>query len=121
VLKPRRQRENVTLVAREKALLARFAKDAGGMVNIHDLKAAYGKAIGHKPATARSTTFPARHGWRELMPSRPFHLKRDLAAQHDFKKALSTRRKTGSACGRPVRSSAAGNVCHKAHFGRMNG
>jgi hypothetical protein len=29
--------------------------------------------------------FLARHGWRKLMP-RPFHPKRDLAAQHAFKK-----------------------------------
>jgi hypothetical protein len=49
-------------VAEEKALLARFAKaaDAGEMFNIHDLKAAYEKAIGHA--------------------------KRDLVAQNAFKK-----------------------------------
>jgi hypothetical protein len=50
--------ENMTL-AEEKALLARFAKTAGAgeMLNIHDLKAAYEKAIGHATMTARSTTF----------------------------------------------------------------
>src|SRR6476469_9915215 len=50
-LKPRpsggRLRENLT-VAEEKALLARFAKAAGAgeMLNVHDLKTAYEKAIG---------------------------------------------------------------------------
>jgi transposase len=82
-----RMRENMTL-AEEKALLARFSKAAGAgeMLNIHDLKAAYEKAIGHR--TSHSTTYNvlARHGWRKLMP-RPFHPKRDLAAQNDFKKA----------------------------------
>src|SRR5499433_3286397 len=51
-LKPKpnggRNHENMTLLE-EKALLARFAKAAGAgeMLNIHDLKAAYEKAIGH--------------------------------------------------------------------------
>src|SRR5262249_31490113 len=55
------------------------------MLNIHDLKAAYEKAIGH--ATSDSTVYNLlhRHGWRKLMP-RPFHPKRDLAAQNTFKK-----------------------------------
>jgi hypothetical protein len=79
--------QNMTL-AEEKALLARFATAAGAgeMLNIHDLKAAYEKAIGH--ATSDSTVYNLlhRHGWRKLMP-RPFHPKRDLAAQNVFKKA----------------------------------
>jgi len=89
-LKPKpnggRKHENMTL-AEEKALLARFAKAAGAgeMLNIHDLKAAYENAIGH--ATSDSTVYNLlhRHGWRKLMP-RPFHPKRDLAAQNAFKK-----------------------------------
>ena len=84
-LKPKpnggRKHENMTL-AQEKALLARFAKAAGAgeMLNIHDLKAAYEKAIGH--ATSDSTVYNLLHrlGWRKLMP-RPFHPKRDLASQ----------------------------------------
>ena len=68
-------------------MLARFAKavGAGEMLNIHDLKAAYEKAIGH--ATSDSTVYNLlhRHGWRKLMP-RPFHPKRDLATQNAFKK-----------------------------------
>jgi hypothetical protein len=38
------------------------------MLNIHDLKAAYEKAIGH--ATSNSTVYNllTRHGWRKLMP-----------------------------------------------------
>src|SRR5271157_2075697 len=76
-----RKRENMTLVE-EKALLTRFAKAAaaGELLNIHDLKVAYEKAIGHE--TSKSTVYNllARHGWRKLMP-RPFHPKRDPAAQ----------------------------------------
>ncbi len=61
-LKPKpiggRQRENMTL-GQEKALLARFAKAAGAgkMLNIHDLKVAYEKAIGHE--TSNSTIYRA--------------------------------------------------------------
>jgi transposase len=90
-LKPKpiggRRRENMTL-AQEKALLARFAKAAGTgeMLNIHDLKAAYEKAIGHETSNSTIYNLLARHGWRKLMP-RPYHPQRDLAAQHDFKKA----------------------------------
>src|ERR1700738_1663383 len=83
-----RQRQNMTL-AEEKALLARFAKAAGAgeMLNIQDLKAAYEKAIGH--ATSNSTVYHllARHDRRKLMP-RPFHPKRDIAAQNAFKKTV---------------------------------
>lgn len=82
-----RMRENMTL-AEEKALLARFSKAAGAgeMLNIHDFKAAYEKAIGHRTSHSTIYNVLARHGWRKLMP-RPFHPKRDLAAQNDFKKA----------------------------------
>src|SRR5262245_62620134 len=79
-------------LAEEKALLARFAKTAGAgeMLNIHDLKGAYENAIGH--ATSDSTVYNLlhRHSWRKLTP-RPFHRKRDLAAQNAFKKRLSRR------------------------------
>ena len=92
-LKPKpsggRKRENMAL-AEEKTLLRRFAKAAGAgeMLNIHDLKAAYEKRIGH--ATSNSTVYNLlhRHGWRKLMP-RPFHPKRDRAAQNTFKKRVS--------------------------------
>ena len=81
-----RVRENMTL-AEEKALLARFAKAAGAgeMVNIHDLKAAYEREIGHPTSNSTVYNLLARHGWRKLIP-RPFHPKRDLAAQDAFKK-----------------------------------
>src|SRR5262245_56835176 len=48
-----RQRENMA-VTEEKALLARFAKAAGAgeMLNIHDLKAAYEQAIGHRTSNS---------------------------------------------------------------------
>jgi transposase len=91
-LKPKpsggRKRENMT-PAEEKILLRHFAKAAGAgeLLNIHDLKAAYEKAIGH--ATSNSTVYNllARHGWRKLMP-RPFHPKRDIVAQNAFKKTI---------------------------------
>jgi transposase len=89
-LKPKpiggRRRENMTL-AEERALLDRFAKAAGAgeMLNIHDLKAAYEKAIGHETSNSTVYNLLARHGWRKLMP-RPFHPRRDIAAQNTFKK-----------------------------------
>ena len=92
-LKPKpiggRQRENMTL-SEEEALLARFGRAAGAgeMLNIHDLKVAYEQAIGHPTSNSTVYNLLARHGWRKLMP-RPFHPRRDLAAQDDFKKAAS--------------------------------
>ena len=91
-LKPKpiggRQRENMT-VAEERVLLARFAKAAGAgeMLNIHDFKAAYEKAIGHETSNSTVYNLLARHGWRKLMP-RPFHPKRSIAAQNSFKKTI---------------------------------
>src|SRR6202022_4217468 len=81
-LKPRpsggRKRENMTL-KEEKALLVRFAKAAGAgeMLNIHDLKAAYEKAIVHETSKSTIYNLLARPGWRKLMP-RPFHPRRDI-------------------------------------------
>jgi transposase len=89
-LKPKpsggRKRKNMTL-EEEKALLARFAKAAGAgeMLNIHDLKADYEKAIGHETSKSTIYNLLARHGWRKLMP-RPFHPRRDIVAQNAFKK-----------------------------------
>jgi len=89
-LKPKpcggRQRQNMTIVE-EKALLARFANAAGAgeLLNIHDLKRAYERAIGHETSNSTVYDLLARHGWRKLMP-RPFHPKRDVAAQDAFKK-----------------------------------
>jgi transposase len=76
-----RKHENMT-VAEEKALLARFAKTAGAgeMLNIHDLKAAYEKAIGHVTSDSTVYNLLHRHGWRKRMP-RPHHPKRYLATQ----------------------------------------
>jgi DNA-binding GntR family transcriptional regulator len=99
-------------LAEEKALLRRFARAAraGEMLNIHALKAAYEATIGH--ATSNSTIYNllARHGWRKLMP-RPFHPKRDLAAQHAFKKTSFPAVPAGAARGCPARSPVAGGVC----------
>ena len=74
-----RERDYMTL-AEEKALLAGFAKAAGAgeMLNIHDIKAAYEKAIGHETSNSTVYNLLDRHDWRKLMP-RPFHPQRDLA------------------------------------------
>ena len=76
-------------LAEEKALLTRSnAAGAGEMLNIHDLKAAYEKAIGHVTSDSTVYNLLHRHGWRKSMP-RPFHPKRDLTAQNAFKKTAS--------------------------------
>ena len=123
-LKPKpsggRIRENMTL-EEEKALLKQFAKAAGAgeLLNIHDLKAAYEKAIGHPTSNSTIYNLLARHDWRKLMP-RPFHPDRDLEAQKDFKKRFRSEvtkaRLLASAQGRPLRIMFA----DEARFGRMN-
>jgi transposase len=86
---PARKHQNMTL-AEEKIFLDRFAMDAGAgqMLNIHEIKAAYEKAIGHETSNSTIYALLGRHGWRKLMP-RPFHPKRDIAAQKAFKKRVS--------------------------------
>jgi len=83
---PARKHQNMT-VAEEKIFLDRFAKDAGAgqMLNIHEIKAAYEKAIRHETSNSTIYALLDRHGWRKLMP-RPYHPKRDIAAQNAFKK-----------------------------------
>ena len=78
--------QNMT-VKEEKAFLDRFAKAAGAgeLLNIHEMKAAYEKAIGHPTSKSTIYNLLARHGWRKLMP-RPHHPQRDLAAQKRFNK-----------------------------------
>jgi hypothetical protein len=74
-------------LAEEKIFLDRFAEDAGAgqMLNIQEIKAAYEKAIRHETSNSTIYALLDRHGWRKLMP-RPFHPKRDIAAQNAFKK-----------------------------------
>jgi transposase len=90
-LKPKpsggRINQNMT-VAQERALLDSFAKAAGAgeMLNIHDLKVAYEKAIGHPTSNSTVYGLLARHGWRKVMP-RPHHPKRNIEAQKEFKKS----------------------------------
>ena len=83
-----RKRENMKF-AEERALLAQFAKAAGAgeMLNIHDLKRVYEKAIGHETSNSTVYNLLARHGSRKLMP-RPHHPKRNLKAQAAFKKTV---------------------------------
>jgi hypothetical protein len=99
-------------LAEEKALLNHFAKAAGAgeMLNIHDLKAAYEKAIGHETSNSTIYNLLARHSWRKLMP-RPFHPKRNIAAQNSFKKRLSKCCEESQAGFRQARSSLADHVC----------
>ena len=74
-LKPKpnggRKHENMTL-AEEKALLARFARVAGAgeMLNIHDLKAAYEKRIGHATSDRGSSATVAL--WAKSVCALPF-------------------------------------------------
>ena len=49
---------------------------SGQDVNIHDIKAAYEKAIGHETSNSTVYNLLDRHDWRKLMP-RPFHPQRD--------------------------------------------
>ena len=117
-LKPRpnggRKHENMTL-AEEEALLARFAKAAGAgeMLNIPTRKRS-----GIGPATARSITCCTGTAGK-LMP-RPFHPKRDLAAQNAFKNgfpdAVRKARRTAARRRRHLRVMFA----DEARFGRMN-
>src|SRR5271155_3154047 len=119
-LKPKpiggRKRENMTL-AEERALLDRFCRDAGAgeFLKILDLKAASEKAIG--PETSNSTVYNllARHGWRKLMP-RPFHPKRDIAAQNSFKKRVSKCCEESSAGCRQAGSPLAHHVRRRSAF-----
>ena len=60
------------------------SRRAGEMLNIHDLKAAYEKAIGHPTSNSKVYNLLDRHDWRKLLP-RPFHPDRDIEAQIDFK------------------------------------
>src|SRR5712675_321796 len=93
---PARKHQNMT-VAEEKIFLDRFAVDAGAgqMLNIHEIKAAYEKAIGHETSNSTIYALLDRHGWRKLMP-RPYHPKRGTAAQNAFKLD-----KLGEVCERP--------------------
>ena len=109
-------------VAEDKVLARTVCRMAGAgeMLNIHDLKAAYEKTIGH--ATSDSTVYNLLHrrGWRKLMP-RLFHPKRDLAMQNAFKKnrfpdAVKKARRVAARRGRRLRIMFA----DEARFGRMN-
>ena len=89
-LKPKpncgRKHQNMTL-GEEKIFLIGFAERAaaGEMLNIYEIRAEYERAIGHETSNSTVYGLLSRHGWRKLMP-RPFHPKRDIAAQNAFKK-----------------------------------
>ena len=94
------------------AFLKQFAKAAGAgeLLNIHDLKAAYEKAIGHPTSNSTIYNVLTRHDRRKLMP-RPFHPDRGLEAQKDFKKKVSSGGDQGSPFSRCPRSPVANYVC----------
>src|SRR6266496_2211557 len=81
----RRQRIQMVLLREGGMIQPSIAAAMGVSLNIHDIKAAYEKTIGHETSNSTVYNLLARHGWRKLMP-RPFHPKRNLAAQNAFKK-----------------------------------
>ena len=108
-------------LAEEKALLAGFAKAAGAgeMLNIHDIKAAYEKAIGHETSNSTVYNLLDRHDWRKLIP-RPFHPQRDLALKtllkNPFSRCCEESPAAAARRGRRLRIMFA----DEARFGRMN-
>jgi hypothetical protein len=62
-------------LAEEEALLARFAKAAGAgeVLNIHDLKAAYEKAIGHRTSDSTVYNLLHRHANTSICTVRSLH------------------------------------------------
>jgi len=111
--------ENIRWPRRRPCWRALPSGGSGRIAEHPRLKAAYEQAIGHE--TSNSTVYNLWHGMagRKLMP-RPFHPKRDLAAQHDLKNRFPTRCKEGAAGaarrGRRLRIMFA----DEARFGRIN-
>ena len=56
--------------AEEEALLEPFRRDAdaGKMVSVRDIEAAYREAVGHSIGTSQIYYVLHRHGWRKVMP-----------------------------------------------------
>ena len=56
--------------AEEEALLEPFRRDAdaGKMVSVRDIEAAYREAVGHSIGTSQICYVLHRHGWRKVMP-----------------------------------------------------
>ncbi|MFZ3324944.1 MAG: hypothetical protein WA231_03200 [Methylocella sp.] len=77
------------------------------MLNIHDLKAAYEKAILHETSNSTVYNVLARHGWRELMPRPPSATSR-LGTL--LKKRLSTCREESQAGRRQAKPPVADHV-----------
>src|SRR6266850_747272 len=85
---PAEQRQRIQIVLlRESGMTQPAIATAMGvsLSTVNRAHTAYEQAIGHETSNSTVYNLLARHGWRKLMP-RPFHPKRDLAAQHDFKK-----------------------------------
>ena len=108
-------------LAEETALLARFAKAAGAgeLLNIHDLKAAYEKAIGHPTSDSTVYNLLHRHGWRKLMP-RPFSpggtWRRKVSLEKNgFAEAVRKAKRVAAKRGRRLRVMFA----DEARFGRI--
>jgi transposase len=89
VSKPKggRHRQNLT-VEQEKELLLPFLKqaEAGGVLVVAPVPAAYQKALGR--SVHHSVVYRALHrqGWRKIQP-RPRHAKTDAARPEEFKKS----------------------------------
>lgn len=75
--------------AEEQVLLERFRPlaEQGGMLLVHEVKAAYEIRVCHPVPYSTIYRMLARHGWRKIVP-RPRHPKADKEAQETFKKTL---------------------------------
>src|SRR5580704_5911495 len=74
-------------VERGKSLAGALCQGHRSRRNVEHPRSQGGLRKGHRARTSKSTIYNllARHGWRKLMP-RPFHPRRDIAAQNAFKK-----------------------------------
>lgn len=81
--------QNLT-IEEERQLLQEFLaqSEAGGMLEVSRVKAAYEQALGRQVPKSTVYRMLARHGWRKVLP-RPRHPKSDPATQAAFKKNWS--------------------------------
>ena len=79
----------------ETELLRQFEKkaEAGQMVEVSEIEAAYQKAVGHSIGTGQIYNVLHRHGWRKVMP-RSKHPKKASEEAIDASKKLTLRPKT---------------------------
>ena len=89
------------------------------MLNIHDLKAAYEKAIGHSTSDSTVYNLLHRHGWRKLTRARTIPSgtwRRKMLLKNGFRDAVRKATRAAAKRGRRLRVMFA----DEARFGRMN-